>query len=103
MLCPFVFPFAHFSIKCCNQRRNEFFLPGKEGSPKVAPFFNRGKKGHYPNDCLLVQNVHTTFWQSSEKKEKKGKVVTTGIMFNVPQWSCFFYISLGDCHYSSEI
>ncbi len=29
MRCPFVFPFAHFSIRCCNQRRNEFFLPGK--------------------------------------------------------------------------
>ncbi len=29
MLCPFVFLFVHFSIRCCNQRRNEFFLPGK--------------------------------------------------------------------------
>ncbi len=29
MLCPFVFPFAHFSNRFCNQRRNEFFLPGK--------------------------------------------------------------------------
>ncbi len=29
MHCPFVFLFAHFSIRCCNQRRNEFFLPGK--------------------------------------------------------------------------
>ncbi len=29
MLCLFVFPFAHFSIRCCNQRRNKFFLPGK--------------------------------------------------------------------------
>ncbi len=29
MLCPFVFPFAPFSIRCCNQRRNKFFLPGK--------------------------------------------------------------------------
>ncbi len=25
----FVFLFAHFSIRCCNQRHNEFFLPGK--------------------------------------------------------------------------
>ncbi len=25
----FVFLFAHFSIRCCNQRCNEFFLPGK--------------------------------------------------------------------------
>ncbi len=29
MLCPFVFLFAHFSIRCCNQRRSKFFLPGK--------------------------------------------------------------------------
>jgi hypothetical protein len=42
-------------------------------------FFNCGIKGHYPNDRLLVQNVHTTFWQRSDKKRKKGKVVTTGI------------------------
>jgi len=42
-------------------------------------FFNHGIKGHYPNDRLLVQNTHTTFWQRSKKKEKKGKVVTTGI------------------------
>ncbi len=35
MLCPFVFPFAHFSIRCCNQRRNEFFLPGKLAFPNI--------------------------------------------------------------------
>jgi hypothetical protein len=34
-------------------------------------FFNRGIKGHYPNDCLLVRNVHTTFWRRSKKKEEK--------------------------------
>ncbi len=28
MHCPFVFLFAHFSIRCCNQRHNKFFLPG---------------------------------------------------------------------------
>jgi hypothetical protein len=39
-------------------------------------FFNRGIKGHYPNDRLLVQNVHATFWQRSGNK---SKVVTTGI------------------------
>jgi hypothetical protein len=39
-----------------------------EGSPKVAPFFKRGINGHYPNDCLLVQNVHATFWRRSKKK-----------------------------------
>jgi hypothetical protein len=46
-----------------------------ESSPKVAPFFNRGIKGHYPNDRLLVQKVHTTFWRRTKKKEKKGKNV----------------------------
>jgi hypothetical protein len=44
-----------------------------EGSPKVAPFFNRGIKEHYPNDCLLVQNVHTMFWRRSGKKEEKKR------------------------------
>ncbi len=29
MHCPFVFLFVHFSVRCCKQRRNEFFLPGK--------------------------------------------------------------------------
>ncbi len=35
MLCPFVFLFVHFSIRCCNQRRNEFFLPGKRWEVKL--------------------------------------------------------------------
>jgi hypothetical protein len=39
MLCPFVFLFAHFSIRCRNQRRNKFFLPGKYVGINLKPFF----------------------------------------------------------------
>jgi hypothetical protein len=35
MHCPLVFLFVHFSIRCCNQRRNEFFLPGKIPVTKI--------------------------------------------------------------------
>jgi hypothetical protein len=36
-------------------------------------FFNCGIKRPYPNDCFLVQNLHTTFWQTKKKKEKTRK------------------------------
>jgi hypothetical protein len=36
MHCPFVFLFAHFSMRCCNQRCKKFFLPGKGSSPTAA-------------------------------------------------------------------
>ena len=35
-----------------------------------SPFFNRGIKRQYPNNCLLVQNVHTTF----RRREKKSSM-----------------------------
>ncbi len=49
-----------------------------EGSQKVE-HFSTVEKRQYPNDRLLVQNLHTTCWQTSENTRKKRKVVTTGL------------------------
>jgi hypothetical protein len=57
-----------------------------EGSPKVAPYFQLWNKRALSNDCLLVQNIHATFWRRSKKK---GKVVTTGI--KAVSWYDFTY------------
>jgi hypothetical protein len=48
-----------------------FCVPKKvrsEGSPFSPPFFQCGMNRQYPNDRLLVQNVHTTFRQRYGKK-----------------------------------
>ncbi len=50
MHCPFVFLFAHFSIRCCNQRRNKFFLPGK------APGHQRCHHPPADDSCLHCPN-----------------------------------------------
>ncbi len=34
-------------------------------------FFNCGIKRQYPKDCQAVQNLRSTFWRRSKKKQKK--------------------------------
>ncbi len=44
-----------------------FCVPKKvrsEVSPFFPPFFNRGINRQYPNDRLLVENVHSIIWRT---------------------------------------
>ncbi len=56
------------------KKRFNLLPPGKGeigGLTFFSFFFNRGIKRQYPKDLRAVQNLHRTFWQRSEKKQKK--------------------------------
>ncbi len=61
MLCPFVFPFVHFSIRCCNQRRNEFLLPGKCAFSNQFFDRNRTHVCPYLHFCLFLSQITHVF------------------------------------------
>jgi hypothetical protein len=73
------------------KKRFNLLPPGKGeigGLTFFSFFFNCGIKRQCPKDHQAVQNLHTTFWQRSEKK---GKVVTTGttaLPFFLPFLGC---------------
>jgi hypothetical protein len=77
MLCPFVFLFAHYSIRCGNQRRNEFFLPGKylvyNTVVRLCHFFFGGKANLVqifllnPNFLLVHRNSYSEGMDTNKK------------------------------------